>query len=182
MNTQQLAFQNGTATGYLESSSAYHSWHPITDDSSSVQGNFWTLEYDTELAMAMLRELLSEYLSLGAIQSYKDRIEELRVDAAEEGISINETSIDGFGNFIHSIPGIVRGGLFLTEQGNLRAAWNDDSEDHVGLEFLDEQRVLYVIFRDSGDGNFDDEADYSDIGGVISKIQGYNLMHLLTDV
>ena len=129
-----------------------------------------------------LHHLFDSFLPSKHIQSYEERIKKLRKDAVEEDITINEVSVAGFWNFIFLVPNVVRGGLYLTEDGNLRAAWNDKTEDHVGIEFLDEQKVLYVIFKDTEDGGFDDEADYSDIEGVISKIKNFRLMPLLTNV
>ena len=50
------------------------------------------------------------------------------------------------------MPNVRRGRLVLLENGNLRAVWKGENQAHIGLQFLDEQLVQYVLFarRDPG--------------------------------
>ena len=169
MNTQPLAFQSGTTLEYHDSSSTYRAWYS-------------SLEYD-DRTTALIRLALYEYLKSSTIQSYKDRISKLEeyVEEEEDGMPIREASRNDFWEFVCSIPSVTRGGLFLMENGNLRATWNNASRDHVGLEFLGDQRVMYVVFKYREDGTVDREADYIAIDDIIPKLQKFGLDYLLYD-
>ena len=52
-----------------------------------------------------------------------------------------------FWPFIESVPRLNKAGLFLLDNGNLRAVWRGKNKTHVGVEFLGEQDVRYVIFK-----------------------------------
>lgn len=78
--------------------------------------------------------------------AYYERMEYLRRQASLEGYSINSVSERAFWNCCASVPRIRRGGLVLLDNGNLRAVWKGENEAHVGLQFLEEQSVQYVIF------------------------------------
>ena len=128
-----------------------------------------------------LSNIVFKKLYFDDIQSYLDRLQELREDAIDENIEVNENSVAGFRNFLGLVPKIVRGGLFLTQEGNLVATWDDNSENSVSLEFLDENKIMYIMFAKNSDGRNEDEANYADIDDVLPKICKFNLVHLLTD-
>ena len=115
------------------------------------------------------------------IQSYLDRLQELREDAIDENIEVNENSVAGFRKFLNSAPYVVRGGLFLMENGNLRATWNVKAGDHVGLEFLDYEKVIYVAFKYHEDGSAKRNADYIAIKDIFPLLKEFELDFLLTD-
>ncbi len=84
---------------------------------------------------------------LQTVSSYDSRINALREQAASDGDSINHESEIGFLEYFRSNPLIRRGRLVLLGNGNLRAVWKGDDEAHVGLQFLGEQMIQYVIFK-----------------------------------
>ena len=84
---------------------------------------------------------------LQTVSSYDSRINALREQAASDGDFINHESEIGFLEYFRSNPLIRRGRLVLLENGNLRAVWKGDDEAHVGLQFLGEQMIQYVIFK-----------------------------------
>jgi len=81
------------------------------------------------------------------VSSYDARINFLREQAASDGSCINHESEAGFLEYFRSNPLLRRGRLVLLENGNLRAVWKGDDEAHVGLQFLGEQMIQYVIFK-----------------------------------
>jgi len=81
------------------------------------------------------------------VSSYDARINFLREQAASDGSFINHESEAGFLEYFRSNPLLRRGRLVLLENGNLRAVWKGDDEAHVGLQFLGEQMIQYVIFK-----------------------------------
>ena len=81
-----------------------------------------------------------------AFSAYSERIRVLRREARLEGYAINSASEAAFWKFFFGVPNIRRGRLVLLENGNLRAVWKRGNDAHIGLQFLDQQSVQYVIF------------------------------------
>ncbi len=80
-------------------------------------------------------------------QSYFFRINTLRLAAAQDGYSLNSASEFDFWRFIGANPRLRKGNLVLIDNGNLRAVWRDEQKTHLGLQFLGEGMVQYVIFK-----------------------------------
>ena len=78
--------------------------------------------------------------------SYANRIEVLREQAELDGYSLNLASEEAFYEFFQKNPLIRRGRLVLMENGNLRAVWKGENEAHIGLQFINNLSVQYVIF------------------------------------
>ena len=81
------------------------------------------------------------------LDSYKARIETLRGYGVEDEIDVNVSSELDFWQFAVSDPRICVDNLVLLENGNLRAVWRDTDGTHLGLQFLGEGSVQYVIFK-----------------------------------
>lgn len=82
-------------------------------------------------------------------QTYARRIEELRGFAAADAecADVREASEADFWSFVKSIPSARKAGLFLLDNGNLRAVWKGDDKAHIGLQFLGDRSARYVIFK-----------------------------------
>ena len=79
-------------------------------------------------------------------QAYTQRIEELRNEAALDGIEVNGASERDFWSFVRLGDPDRRAGVMLLDNGNLRAVWKGDNATRVGIQFLGDGRVEYVIF------------------------------------
>ena len=102
----------------------------------------------------------SEFASM--LQLYRERIEALCEFGKDEGVEIRTESVDSFWQFVNENVDYRRGGLVLTDEGNLSVSWSEHPTDHVALEFLGGQEVGYVIFK----GDDDDDEDVARVGGV----------------
>jgi hypothetical protein len=80
-------------------------------------------------------------------KDYSLRIEVLRSDAEDDGFVLNEASERDFWHYIRSVPFAQKAGLVLVDNGDLRAVWKGDDESHLGIQFLGNQWVEYVIFK-----------------------------------
>ena len=80
-------------------------------------------------------------------QAYRNRIEELRCFGELDGISVNQASEKDFWAFFRAFPLAREAELALLDNANLRAIWDDEDGNHVGLQFLGNGRLQYVIFR-----------------------------------
>ena len=83
----------------------------------------------------------------GTVSAYKNRIRVLKEQAELDGYSLNKSSKAAFLEFLEKNPLIRRGRLVLMENGNLRAVWKGDNRAHIGLQFLDNRSIQYVIFK-----------------------------------
>ena len=81
---------------------------------------------------------------------YEKRIETLRGLAADEEITVNDTSVGDFRYFVGSVVPSENAQLIVMDNGNLRAVWKNDDAGHLGLQFLGDQQVQYVVFRKGG--------------------------------
>lgn len=89
---------------------------------------------------------------------YRQRIETLRRNLNEDPednsgdkntTPINPDSETDLLTFIRHHPQTARADVSLTPAGNLRLVWQnpEDRETHLGIEFLGQQQVQYVILR-----------------------------------
>ena len=78
---------------------------------------------------------------------YVQRITELHQIAKDEEIQINQDSESDFWKYVDFDYRMREGDILLMDNGNLRLVWNDQQGTHLGLQFLGNQHVQYVIFK-----------------------------------
>jgi len=76
----------------------------------------------------------------------ESRLRELRTDAENSGEPFSDASLDDLWAFIDSFPNATRPAIFLLDNGNLRALWKNEAKEQVGLQFLGNGAVQFVIF------------------------------------
>ena len=111
---------------------------------------------------------------------YEQRIADLRIMASEEDFAIAEASIKDFWEFFSDLSPSQEATLTLYPNENLRAVWDDEYGNHVGIQFRGAGVYQYVIFKgpkDSPDRIYD--AGRDDIGVVMRLVKDYNLESLL---
>lgn len=114
-------------------------------------------------------------------QAYDARIDMLRMAAAAEEIEMNEASVNDFWSFIGSAHFSRQAGLALMENGNVRAVWKGEEDSHLGLHFLGEQQVQYVIFkRRPGSSRTSRTAGRDSFDGVRRQIGAFDLDSLVS--
>ena len=81
------------------------------------------------------------------VSAYDDRISVLEEQACAEGYFLNSGSKETFQDFFRNNPLIRLGYLVLLENGNLRAVWKGRNASHIGLQFLEDGHIQYVLFK-----------------------------------
>ena len=112
--------------------------------------------------------------SLDTVSSYEDRINVLKEQAEVEGYPLNEASETAFWSFLKKNPFMRRGRLVLLENGNLRAVWSGENDAHIGLQFLNDRLIQYVIFARQGpDAPVSRVAGRDTMDGVMRQIDAF---------
>ena len=75
------------------------------------------------------------------------RLQFLRVEAEIENMPFSESSQAALWSFLQEVEPTARPRLYLNENGNLRALWKNSDGEQIGLEFLGNHAIQYVIFR-----------------------------------
>ena len=112
--------------------------------------------------------------------TYRQRIAELRDLTMGEDFSLSQKSERYFWDFFQTLRPVREAELAIISDGTLSAIWDGNNGDYVGVEFLNDGKLLYTIFKgemDSADRIC--EADYGHIKDVESRIRHYNLDTLL---
>lgn len=114
------------------------------------------------------------------LQGYKGRIEYLRSEAELDGTIVNEVSERDFWSFFRSMPFLRKAGVILMDNGNLRAVWRDEHKSRLGLQFLGDQSVEYVIFkRRQGAKDVSRAAGFDTLNGFKKQIHAFDLKTLV---
>ena len=82
-----------------------------------------------------------------ALAGYASRIARLHLIVEEEGGTISEDSERDFWDFVRRYPFTEPGQVVVTSEGHLRLVWKGGDEAHMGIRFLGDLRVRYVIFN-----------------------------------
>ena len=84
--------------------------------------------------------------------TYAEHIGQLEHEGLAEGIILNENSEKDFWSFINTFAMTSQAELVFIGEGNLRAIWEDEFGNFLGLHFLGNRRIIYVIFKKNPDG------------------------------
>jgi hypothetical protein len=130
-------------------------------------------------------EVVDEWERRRSLQStartgVEDRLREVLIGAQLASEPFLEASLEDFRTFIYSLPLLQRPAIFLLENGNLRALWRNDHNEQVGLQFLGDELVQYVIFfRRKRKPVILREAGIDLLSEIRTKISATNSEHLL---
>ena len=117
-----------------------------------------------------------------ALDAYSSRIAYLRDEATNDGYQLNESSERDFKQFVRSRPSIRKGDLVLLDNGNLRAIWKDEKGARLGVQFLGDSMVQYVIFsRRQADRAVSRVAGRDSLEGIVRQIEAFQLHAWLSE-
>ena len=144
-----------------------HSHSMVRDEGSTIAHEYATGVLDWVSSRLMEHE-------------YRRRIDDLRAMADEEGFTVAEASIGDFWVFYSILCPSQKAELVVNPNENLRAIWDDDHGNHIGIQFRGAGVYQYVIFKgpaESPKRKYD--AGRGDIGVVRQRIRDFNLENLL---
>ena len=131
---------------------------------------------------AVVSELSRKVLTVECTRrDYKVRIEELRQLTEAEDYCLNPSSERDFWSFFELNPFVRQGNLVLLENGNLRAIWKDGRGTQIGLQFLGERTIQFVIFKVRTKGRQVSRAYGRDgFEGIKCQIQTFELHQMMS--
>ena len=116
----------------------------------------------------------------GIARSCRRRIRELDDFARIEGLHVNPASERAFWDFFKLHPFGAMPGLVLLDNGNLRATWGDIRPTHVGLQFLPNEQIQYVVFaRPPSSSGVMRGRGRAGAANIPKLLEVYGLAHLL---
>ena len=115
-----------------------------------------------------------------ARQPVKARIGRLKDLASEEGIEPSAASERDLRAFLDSVAPSRRPYIALLDNGNFRAVWKNTELEQVGLQFLGNSEVQYVLFALRPPKRFVARAAGRDVLTHIKRwIESYGLSRLM---
>ena len=127
------------------------------------------------------QQKLAEWIRVPGTQLcfYRDRIAELRDYAKLEGLAINGESENDCWALLKSEASLRPADLVLLDTGNLRAIWDDDRGQHIGLQFRGQGVIQYVIFGCDTNGRFIRTAGRDAWEGVARAVEDFGVASIL---
>ena len=99
-------------------------------------------------------------------------IDRLRLLVAEEEGVILDESEDDFWDFVRLHPFVGPGQVVVTSEGHVRLVWKGAGKAHIGIRFLGDRRVRYVIFnRRVGERGLVEMSGEDSFDGVVRQAQ-----------
>lgn len=114
--------------------------------------------------------------------AYEARINALRGYAVEDDDieKVNEDSINDFWAFMQVADFSRQAGLVLLDSGDLRAVWRENAGHDIGLRFMGNQEILYVILKRGSEERIAERATGTDsFDGVMKQIRSLNLLQFV---
>ena len=148
-------------------SSKFHLAKLINVKPDEVGNGDWLVKLDS-----ILTENIAQ--SLNWENRIASRIATIREAAAEDKITLRQSSLDAAIEFLDNENVHLRPSVFLLDNGNIRLFWRN-SNCQIGLQFLDEDKIQYVII----DNN---ESEHLGVGphkSIVGIIAGLDLIEML---
>lgn len=175
-----------TFVGLLSSHEMLAEFHrPIVGTSVMVKDERLTVAQESlDVFVSQISPLLLTHKKAGVPVAhehvYRRRIDDLREMAEDEGFTVAEASIKDFWIFFSTLSPYQKAELAVNPNENLRAIWDDNHGNHVGIQFRGAGVLQYVIFKgpvDSPERIYD--AGRGDIEVVRQRVKDFSLENLL---
>jgi hypothetical protein len=109
------------------------------------------------------------------------RIKALKIEAQSINHVVSYASEKDKIDFLSEHPFVTRPFISLLDNGNLRALWKNEFGEQIGLQFLGNKQIQYVLFARRGENvPIARSAGRDTLANIRTQIQASNLGHLLT--
>lgn len=105
-------------------------------------------QVNTSTARASVRDGVVDAVDRAVDRMVEARLDELRAATRDDGCAIHEESVRDFRRFLQVAPGgLTQPQLSLVDDGDVRAFWRD-GDRRLGVQFLGDGKVEYVLLDD----------------------------------
>jgi len=112
------------------------------------------IDYEVVIESTAEDEALNAQLERERLEnSIRLRIQNLERLAYEEGITPSEKSGTLLVEFFKKRMIDIKPSIFLLENGNYRAVWNNEENEQLGLQFFSDGNIQFVIFAKRNDSS-----------------------------
>jgi hypothetical protein len=136
------------------------------------QGNEWLVPQPANDAKA------SAAKSPAWLNTLCERMDELRVIAADEGLGFSEDSAASAVAFARSLNRSRQPSAFLLGNGKVRLLWVTEANEQIGLQFRSDEQVQFVLFK-LREKRLVHTMGSDTSSGVLQTIAAMGLMHVL---
>lgn len=135
------------------------------------------LSFDLNSKDKMINSAKRDF-TIQSVEGLMERVEYLykldKEEPSDDYEEISEKSLKYFFSFFQRIPNLKCPGIGVTYEGNIYMEWSDSNLYKVGLEFLQDGKIAYVIFikkenrreKFIGDRNIDQFLKIYKISGI----------------
>lgn len=156
--------------------------HPSAPSGDNLLDHFILLKTDSELFFYRYHDAFRNSFKQNKIKSkneFHNRINELKHFAEEDQIQINKVSEDNLWNFLNDSDfNIKMDALYLNDNGNYRAVWDDDLGNLLGIEFYETDKVHFIILYHSKDKGTVSIAGEVSQNNIVELINLYGLKEI----
>jgi hypothetical protein len=113
-------------------------------------------------------------------ETTRARIDALRKAAEDEEIQVHDSSENDLHRFLLTWSGASDPRMSLLDNGNFRILWDSEDGRQIGLQFLGNDSVQFVLFaKREGADQLSRSAGRDTVDGVVRQIRGLDLLSLL---
>lgn len=128
-----------------------HRHRPLEGNQAQQEQNLTLTDLKFSVRISEKAKLFAELKAKQALAhslalEMKRRVSFLKAEARSEGDPFNSVSEQYFWQLMDARPFLKKPRIFLLENGDLRAVWKGEGGKHIGLQFLGDGDVQYVIF------------------------------------
>jgi hypothetical protein len=121
---------------------------------------------------------LDQYIQM--FLAIRTRIRELeKILKEEDGSSLSQNSVDEFYTFMELAGATRRPRIFVPGNGNLQAVWKDDETNQVGVHFLGNGEVHFVLSHSYPEGPSMSSIGVDRLRDIVRRIESHDLLRLL---
>ena len=106
------------------------------------------------------------------------RVGRLRILAKAEQMDFSEVSAKLLLRFCHELASDIKPAIFALLNGNLRAIWENSHQEQIGIQFLPDGMLQYVMFRQCGEKLMPTMGKEMDSLGLEQRVDDLGLGHL----
>lgn len=123
--------------------------------------------------------LAGQFYNSAPLLRVQARLAQLEQLAEEEGVTVNADSRSDLLAFLNDLSSGKVPAIFLLESGSLRCVWRTEDREQVGIEFLGNRAIRYVLLANRGERAQSRSVGLDDVDHILQQVTAMGLAHLI---